>query len=229
MSLLSGFAAAARHGAVRFAAITIALTLPAIAQAADVRGFASPGPLGVILFQACQGNNSDRNVAKIEDATPESALSAGLEAVRAIMLESGRPIYVEFRGTPTGNGLKATQFVRANGTLNSCATVGTSLPTGTRLWAGGQEPNWQLVVGPREARLERPGGKPVRFPAAPFAPAGKPETNRTIDAWSAADGGTVRVELSDQMCTDGSSETAYGTRATLRYGSATYEGCAARF
>jgi uncharacterized membrane protein len=143
------------------------------------------------------------------------------------MLESGRPIYVEFRGTATGNGLKATQFVRANGTLNSCATAGTSLPTGTRLWAGGQEPNWQLVVGPREARLERPGGKPVRFPAAPFAPAGKPETNRTIDAWSAADGGPVRVELSDQMCTDGSSEAAYGTRATLRYGIAAYELCRA--
>lgn len=209
--------------------MAIALALPAMAQASDHRGFASPGPLGVILFQACQGKEPARNVTKIEDGTPDSALSAGLDAVRAIMLEAGRPIYVEFRGAPTAKGIKATHFVRASGTLDSCAAALNSVPAGTRLWAGGQDPTWQLVGASREARLERVGEKPVRFPAAPFAPPAKPTTMRTIDAWSAVDGGTVRVELSVEICSDGSSETAYGAKATLRYGSTTYEGCAAQF
>ena len=43
------------------------------------------------------------------------------------------------------------------------------------------------------------------------------------------DGGTVRVELTAEMCSDGRSETAYGAKVVLRYGSRTYEGCAARF
>jgi uncharacterized membrane protein len=104
-----------------------------------------------------------------------------------------------------------------------------STPNGLRLWATGQEPTWQLVVTAREARLERPGESPVRFPAAPFAAAAKPAATRTIDAWSTLDGGTVRVEITEQMCTDGRSETAYGASVTLRYGSRAYEGCVARY
>ncbi|HQR20316.1 MAG TPA: hypothetical protein PLE54_12585 [Burkholderiaceae bacterium] len=198
------------------------------AQAAELRGFASPGPMGVILFQACQGKALVPAVTQIEDATPESALSAGLNAVAQIMLERGRPIYVEFSGTPSGKGVKATRFSRAMGTLASCEAASTELSAGARLWAGGQEPPWQLVVTAREARFERPAEKPVRFPAGPFAAAAGPGP-RTIDAWSQLDGGTVRLELDEAMCTDGRSETAYGARATLRYGSRTYEGCAARF
>ncbi len=213
-------------GGKAMTALALGLTLSAGAQAADFRGFASPGPLGVILFSACQGKDPARTVTKIEDATPDSAMSAGLDAVREIMLGAGRPIYVEFRGNPAGKGVKATHFVRAIGTLESCAAALGSLPPRSLFWAGGQEPTWQLVVTPGEARLERSGEKPVRFPATPFAPLAKPAATRVIDAWSPADGGTVRVELVVEMCTDGRSETAYGARATVRYGSTTYEGCA---
>ncbi len=208
------------------AALALGLSLSAGVQAADFRGFASPGPLGVILFNACQGKDPVRNVTKIEDATPDSAMSAGIEAVREIMLGAGRPIYVEFRGNPAGKGVKATQFVRAVGTLESCAAALDSLPPRTLFWAEGQDPTWQLVVTPGEARFERPGEKPVRFPTARFARPAKPAATHVIDAWSPMDGGTVRVELSAEMCSDGRSETAYGAKATVRYGSTTYEGCA---
>lgn len=218
-----------RGDAVRWAVACWAAALPLLASAAEFRGFASPGPLGVTLFQECRGKMPGRELVKVDDATPEGALSAGLDAVRRIMLDSGRPIFVEFRGSAAAGGIKATQFVRAVGTVEACAAAMVDLPAGTRLWAAGLEPTWQLTVGAREARLERPGMKPVRFPAAPFTATAGQATPLTIDAWSSLDGGTVRMEITEQMCSDGSSETAYGARATLRYGSTMYEGCAARF
>ena len=69
----------------------------------------------------------------------------------------------------------------------------------------------------------------MRFPAAPFLAPPKGAGTRVIDAWSSLDGGTVRVEITEQMCSDGRSETAYGATVMLRYGSRSYEGCAARF
>jgi uncharacterized membrane protein len=82
---------------------------------------------------------------------------------------------------------------------------------------------------PSGAQLERPGQKPVRFPAAAFAAPAKTPESRVVDAWSPQDGGSIRLELTEQMCSDGRSESAYGARVMLRYGSTTYEGCAARF
>jgi uncharacterized membrane protein len=82
---------------------------------------------------------------------------------------------------------------------------------------------------PPAAQLERPGEKPVRFAASPFLAPFKGEGPRVVDAWSSLDGGTVRVEITEEMCSDGRSETAYGARVMLRYGSRSYEGCAARF
>jgi uncharacterized membrane protein len=196
--------------------------------AADFRGFASAGSFGVLLFQECRGKSPSNALLKVEDETPDAALSAGIADVRAIMLNSGRPLYVEFRGELAGANLKATQFRRAIGTVESCADAPNDL-SGLHVSAAGEEPSWRLVAAAKEARFERPGEKPVRFPAAPFAPAARPAATRTIDAWSALDGGTVHVEITEQMCTDGRSETAYGARVVLRYGSRSYEGCAARF
>jgi uncharacterized membrane protein len=69
----------------------------------------------------------------------------------------------------------------------------------------------------------------VRFPAAAFTALAKPSSPRVADAWSPQDGGSIRLELTEELCSDGRSESAFGARATLRYGSTTYEGCAARF
>ena len=197
--------------------------------AAELRGFASLGLNGLILFQPCDGRKVSNRTLKVDDATPDTALTAGIDDVRRIMLESGRPLYVEFRGDVAGIVATARQFQRALGTVASCESVPSVIAAGTRFWAAGDEPSWRLVLTASDAQLERPGQKPVRFPAAAFAAPVKTPTGRVVDAWSPQDGGSIRLELTEQMCSDGRSESAYGARVTLRYGSTTYEGCAARF
>lgn len=197
--------------------------------AAELRGFASLGLKGLILFQPCEGRKLAPRTLKVEDATPEAALTAGIDDVRKIMLESGRPLYVEFRADVTGLTATARQFQRALGTVATCDNAPTDIAAATRLWAAGEDPAWRFVVTSGGAQLERPGQKPVRFPASAFAAPAGLSSSRVIDAWSPQDGGSIRLELTEELCSDGRSESAFGARATLRYGSATYEGCAARF
>jgi uncharacterized membrane protein len=166
---------------------------------------------------------------KVEDATPDAALTAGIDDVRRIMLESGRPLYVEFRGDVAGLVATARQFQRALGTVANCDSVPTDIAAGTRVSAAGEDPSWRFVLTPGGGQLVRPGEKPVRFPASAFAALAKPSPSRVVDAWSPQDGGSIRLELTEELCSDGRSESAFGARATLRYGSTTYEGCAARF
>jgi uncharacterized membrane protein len=209
--------------------MALVLMLPLTGHAADFRGFASPGPMGVILFQECLGNKPASRVVKVEDETKDGAFSEGLVAVNKIMLNPGRPIYVEFRGQGSGQLIKAQEFQRAVGTFENCAAA-EPIAAGVNLWAAGDA--WRLTANSSAASFDRPGGRPVRFPVAPFAAKSQDEskeTTRTIDAWSSLDGGTVRVEITPGLCSDGRSETAYGATAVLRYGSRTYEGCAARF
>jgi len=207
------------------------ILIPATVLAADFRGFASAGPMGLILFQECRGSAPAARVVKVEDATQDGTLSAGIEAVRRIMLNAGRPLYVEFSGDALGQAIKARQFQRAVGTVQSCAAAAPIAP-GVQLLAAGDDPSWRFVATAAAATLERSGNKAVRFPPGPFNAKPRQDLDgptRVVDAWSALDGGTVRVELTAQMCSDGRSETAYGAKAVLRYGSHTYEGCAARF
>lgn len=210
---------------------TLMILVPAAALAADFRGFASAGPMGLILFQECRGTAPAPRVVKVEDATQDGTFSAGIEAVRRIMLNAGRPLYVEFSGDASGQAIKARQFQRAVGTFQSCAAA-APIAAGVQLLAAGDDPTWRFAATTAAATLERPGAKAVRFPPGPFGAKPRSEqdgSSRIIDAWSALDGGTVRVELTAQMCSDGRSETAYGAKIMLRYGSRTYEGCAARF
>lgn len=205
------------------------LSLAATAQAADLRGFASLGLNGLILFQPCDGKKPSTRTLRVEDETPDAVLSAGIDEVRKIMLESGRPLYVEFRGDTAGLVVTARQFQRALGTVAACEAAPTDIAPGTRLSAYGDDPSWRFVLTGAGGQLDRPGQKPVRFPAAAFTSPAKIDASRIHDAWSPLDGGTIRLELNEQLCSDGRSETAYGARVTLRYGSTAYEGCAARF
>ena len=210
--------------------LLFAMTLASpAATAADLRGFASLGLNGLILFQPCEGRKLSPRTLKVEDATPDAALTAGIDDVRKIMLESGRPLYVEFRGDVAGLVATARQFQRALGTVASCDGAPTDIAAGTRLAAAGEDPSWRFVLTSGGGQLVRPGQKPVRFPAAAFAALAKPSSSRVVDAWSPQDGGSIRLELTEELCSDGRSESAFGARATLRYGSTTYEGCAARF
>jgi len=212
--------------AMAWAAGGCALITATPSAAADLRGFASAGPFGVMLFQPCEGRKVAARALKVDDATPDGALTAGFESVRKIMLDPGRPLYVEFRGDSVGLAVKANRFRRAVGTVEDCFS--TPAP-GTRLFAIGDEPPWQFVLGGSGGRLERPGEQPVRFPAAAFAHPILAGGVRIFDAWSPQDGGTIRLEVTEELCSDGRSETAYGARATLRYGSVSYEGCAALY
>ena len=212
-------------------ALCAAVVLPITAVAADLRGFAAPGPMGVILFQPCSGKAMSNRLLQVEDETPDSALTAGIDDVRKIMLEAGRPLYVEFRGDTVGLVAKARRFQRASGTITSCADAASDIPAAAPLWATGEDPSWRLVAGATDVRLERPGLPPVRFPAPVFAAATAKSTKspRIVDAWSVQDGGSIRVEITEQMCSDGRSETAFGASVSVRYGSRSYQGCAARY
>jgi uncharacterized membrane protein len=184
--------------------------------------------MGLILFQACRGDALAPTVTKVEDRTAESVLTAGILDVRKIMLDASRPLYVEFSGSGDAKLVRAQRFYRAIGTATTCAEA-PALADGTLVWAIGNQPPWQLSASRAGAQLLRPGVAPVRFPAGPFASAARPGVARVIDAWSAQDGGSLRLEIVPGLCSDGRSESAYGARATLRFGSTSYEGCAARF
>ncbi len=217
-----------RANAIRIAVALAALGASAAAVAADLRGFVSNGPEGLLLFQACNGAQLSQQTMKINDKTPDEALTTGTVAVREIMLDSGRPLYVEFRGDVAGPIATARQFQRAIGHVETC-TAAPREAAATRLLASGEDPPWRFVATATAARLEWPGARPVRFPGAPFKASAADGKARVYDAWSPQDGGTIHIEFVEEMCSDGRSETAYGARVTLRYGSRSFEGCAARF
>jgi len=197
-------------------------------SAADLRGFVSDGPAGTLLFQACNGRTFSPKPYRLEDETPAAALSAGIGVVRRMMLDPGRPLYIEFRGEVAAPVATAQQFQRAIGTVESCGAVRAEAAD-VRLLATGEYPGWRFVATSAGARLERPGAKPVRFPAAPFTAPIVEKNSRIFDAWSSQDGGSIRMEFTEQMCSDGHSGTAYGARVVARIGSYDFEGCAARF
>jgi hypothetical protein len=120
------------------------------------------------------------------------------------------------------------RFQRAIGHVTSCAAAPKDIATGTRLHAGGDPGPWMFVATSSGARLQL-AARSVRFPAGPFvSPPGQART-QVYDAWSAQDGGSVRLEVTEEMCLQEHTETATGARAALRYGSTSVEGCAARF
>ena len=214
--------------AVRVAAIgLVAAGASGVAAAADFRGFVSDGPAGLLVFQPCQGSSLGRQIFKVSDKSPDTALTAGASAVRQVMQDASRPLYVEFAGEGSGNSLTVRRFHRAIGHVLSCASAPKDIPNGTALQASGAE-GWRFVATSNSAQLELAPGKVVRFPASAFVPT-KSGRTQVFDAWSARDGGTIRVEVTEEVCLEERSETASGARVTLRYASTSVEGCAARF
>ena len=215
--------------AVRLAIIGFAgACATAVAAAADFRGFVSDGPAGLLVFQPCQGASPGRQVWKVSDKSPGAALTAGASAVRQVMEDASRPLYVEVAGDASGNAITVRRLHRAIGHILACASAPKDISPTTVLQASGTDPGWRFVATSAGAQLDLAPGKAVRFPAAPFKPA-KSGGAQVFDAWSSRDGGTVRVEVTEEMCLDERSETASGARVTLRYASTSLEGCAARF
>jgi hypothetical protein len=217
------------HRAMRLAVIgLVAAGTTAAAAAADFRGFVGDGPAGLLVFQPCHGTALGRQTFKVSDRTRDTALTAGASAVRQVMEDASRPLYVEFVGDASGNTLTARRFQRAIGHVLACAGSPRNIASGTTLQAGGADPGWRFVATTAGARLDLAPGRTVRFPAAAFKPT-KSVGTQVFDAWSSRDGGTIRVEVTEQMCLEEGTETAYGARVALRYASISVEGCAARF
>ncbi|MGH6623056.1 MAG: hypothetical protein ACREBN_03740 [Burkholderiaceae bacterium] len=161
--------------------------------------------------------------------TPASALSAGFLSVRKIMHAPNRPVYIEFAGQAGGSTITAKRFQRALGTVIACSPAPRDMAPGSRIAAAGEQPAWRFSAASGGAQLDIAGAKPVRFPAAPFTRPIVEKNARIYDAWSSQDGGSIRLEIIEELCSDGRSESAYGARVLIRYGSLSLEGCAARF
>lgn len=213
----------------RRAAVAVAMTMAACAaNAAEFRGFVSDGPAGLLVFQPCSGASISARTAKVADKSPDTALTAGAYAVRQVMEDKARPLYVEFIGQASGDVVTVQRFQRAIGHVLACAGALKDIVPGTRIAAKGPD-GWRFVAAPSNAQLHAAGGKLARFPAASFVPSTEAGRSKVYDAWSAQDGGTIRVEVTEEVCLDERSETATGARMALRYASTSVEGCASRF
>jgi len=215
-----------------FAFCALALTA-SVSIASELRGFVSEGAAGVLQFQPCVGRVMSQQLFPIDDKTPNSALRAGVGAVRQIMLHRYRPLYVEVRGDRGKTNTTVQQFLRAVGTVDSCKSLPRDIAHNIRLQATGEGPVWRLVATGDKAVLDLPDKVSVTLPAATFKEAGTEQASKATIAriyeTRASDGSAVRVEVNPQMCTDGRSETAYGARVTVLIEKRTLQGCAARF
>ena len=223
----------ARAGA-RLVLVSAVLWGPGMAGAAtptDQRGFVSDGIAGGLYFRPCEAGGPSAKQVLLQDKSPGSVLTVGLGEVRRAMLDADRPVYVEFRGDTVGQVATARQFYRAIGHVATCSTM-PAPAAGVRLLAEGTQPAWRLVATRAGTRLERIGSKPVQF--APVKPVKLATADAATKARSyttaAVSGGTrMRLDVTEQACTDGAAESAFGARVIAHWGEQRLEGCAARF
>jgi uncharacterized membrane protein len=214
---------------IRAIQVVFAVLCAGTASAADFRGFLEEGPAGLLVYRACQGKDLSKQLIRVSDKSPDTAMRAGFTAVREVMHDKQRPMYAEFAGEMNGTLLTVRRFYRAIGHIESCSVLPKDISTSARLFTTGTNPPWRFVVDREGGRLQLAGSsKPVRFPASAFATTSS-TGKHVFDAWSAADGGTIRVEVTEALCRDDSAETASGAQVVVRYGSTSVEGCAARF
>lgn len=203
--------------------------------ATDLRGFVTEDLVrGVLLFQRCNAAAPSPVFSTLADKTPDQALTTAVSEIRQTMRDSSnRSVYVEFRadgGAAAPTSTTAVSLLRVVGHVESCRMpVAGEVPAAARIFAEGRDPAWRFVQTPAGARFELRGAQPVRFPAAAFASPIVEGNKRTYDAWSSQDGGTIRLEITEQLCSDPGAEAAYGARVLVRVGSFSAVGCAARF
>lgn len=203
---------------------------PAAAGESNFRGFITEGIGDVLLFNACEGKVQSKRTTRLLDKTNNEVLGASVYEIRQMMLDRTRPLYAEFRGDAAGVVVTARQLQRVIGHVESCPLAPTDVGSATKLQASGEDPAWRFILNADGARLYLEGAKqPVRFPYSAFKVPASVDKTYIYDAWSSQDGGSIRVQIEEQMCSDGRSETATGAKVSVRYGSRSFEGCAARF
>jgi uncharacterized membrane protein len=218
-SLLPGLVLLASAGAFAWP------SLAAAQAASDLRGFVIES-LGGMSFTRCGSTAA----ASVVDKSPEESLLRAVGAVRPVMSQQDRPIYVELRGTLSGKTLTVQRLHRLVGHVADCSSLPNDVPTNARLAAVGTEAPWGFTVTPAGATFTLLGQPPVRFAAAAFAkPSVVDGASRSFDAWSQQDGGTIRITFTEALCKDLGAEAVYGAQVTARLGARTFEGCASRY
>ena len=91
----------------------------------------------------------------------------------------------------------------------------------TVLRARGNEPFWSLILTRQGGLFERPDQ-----PAAPFAYTALTGTSADRRLQVSTPAGALEVSITPGLCSDGMSDTLYGSRATVTLGSETFTGCA---
>ncbi len=196
-----------------------------------LQGFVSEETLpGLLTFRRCQAGKLVARPFLVEDVTTNRSVLAGVMAVRQTQMDRDRPLYVEFRGALSDKLVMAQRFERAVGYVESCAAALQVTSADAVLFAEGMDPtSWRFVSNAAGARLLVSGAKPIRFAAKDLANPVVNGATKIYDAWSRLDGGSIRIEITEQACVDPGAETAFGARAVVRSGSRVFEGCAAKF
>ena len=138
--------------------------------------------------------NKLRELLKANKPTLSTHIHTTWPSVVEAIGHTGLYDYVEFVGDGGAGVVTVRQFQRAIGHIASCAGAPKDIAAGTRLHAAGEEGEWRFIASEAGARLELAGRKAVRFPASSFEP--RPGKTNVFDAWSAQDGGSVRIDQS---------------------------------
>lgn len=201
-------------------------TMPALAAepppAGPMAGFARY-EFNKWLFRPCLGTGPSSKL--VSDALIFIDASRGRETFSAIQqrwqqsADPLRGIYLEFSGYEENGRVSATDLQRALGWVESCAQRPTNVAAETRLWAAGNEPGWNFVVGPRAAVWRTPEGE-IELPLRPLQHAGD-----TVAYDAALGTRRLRIELTTGLCSDTMSEAAFGRRAVVAFEGRLFTGC----
>lgn len=209
-------------------AVLVLTVVSAVATAGDV----PPGSLmsgfaryesSKWLFRACLGSG---RAAKLQedgmpfiDATRNRILFAAIQQRWQQSADPLRGVYLEFSGSVEHGRVTATELQRALGWVASCAERPTNVPIGVRAWASGNEPAWGFSVDAKAATFRTLDGV-LTFPVAVMQLGTPPSVYEAGDL-----GGRLRVEFTDDLCSDTMAEAAFGRRVVAAVNGALYTGC----
>jgi putative lipoprotein len=105
------------------------------------------------------------------------------------------------------------------GWVASCAERPTNVPPGVRAWASGNEPAWAFSMDAKAAMF-RTLDDVLSFPVAALKPDISPSVYEANDSVR-----RLRVEFTDELCSDTMTEAAFGRRVVAAVNGALYTGC----
>lgn len=173
------------------------------------------------LFRACPSPGASTVEAlPFIDATPDGTLFRAIQQRWRQSLDPLRGVYVEFSGYSENGRVTVTELQRALGWVESCAQRPTNVGPAVMLWAAGNEPSWVFTIEGSTATLRVLGEAALVFPAATVR---RGKTALSIDELAGSE--RMRIEFSDQLCSDTMSEAAFGRSVVVARGGRMMTGC----